>query len=428
MSIHTAAPEAPSTTPVAGVSIVALIDRLDATLADLDRQDLSRLGSHAALDLVRRLAASGSRLSAVRLAAIAEVDRRGSARSAGATSTAAWLRGEGQSASAARRDVTLADALAEHTQTRQALADGRITPEHALVITGAVDALSDRVEPDERVKAEAGLLRQAQQQDPFQLRDTAKRAATRIDPHGSGDLAAAERSARARRELVLFRGRDGMHMLSGALDPEGAAVVSAALDPLAAPRPGGPEGADTRSPARRRADALVELARRALAGGGLPSGGGLRPQVMVTMTLEQLRGGIDTCAEVSGAVVREPISASTARRMACDAGVIPAVLGGPSEVLDLGRSSRTATPAQRRALALRDGGCTAPGCDRPPEWCEAHHTVPWSQGGVTDLRVMTLVCDAHHDLAHQDGWTVRVAEDGQVVWLPPPTPPPEPPW
>ncbi len=134
------------------------------------------------------------------------------------------------------------------------------------------------------------------------------------------------------------------------------------------------------------------------------------------MTLEQLRAQLDGCAQIAGAAVREPLSAGAARRIACDAGIIPAVLGGSSEVLDLGRAARTASPAQRRALALRDGGCTAPGCDRPPEWCEAHHLVPWALGGATDVKDMALVCDAHHDVAHEDGWTIRLGPDGKVVW------------
>ena len=141
-------------------------------------------------------------------------------------------------------------------------------------------------------------------------------------------------------------------------------------------------------PGRRRADALVELARRALAGDTLPDSGGVRPLVVVTMTLDQLNERIDAagldragCAQIAGATVREPLSAGAARRIACDAGLIPAVLGGPSEVLDWGRARRTATSAQRRALALRDRGCTFPGCDRPPDWCEAHHTLGWEHGG-----------------------------------------------
>ena len=187
---------------------------------------------------------------------------------------------------------------------------------------------------------------------------------------------------------------------------------------------------DLRSPGRRLADALVELARRALADGGPPDTGGLRPEVVVTMTLDQLRAGDDAtgpagCAQITGGAVREPISAGAARRIACGAGIIPAVLGGRSQILDYGHTRRTASPGQRKALALRDGGCTARGCDRPPSWCEAHHLIPWSILPRTDLNNLALVCDAHHDLLHHDGWSIALSEDGKAIWTPPPQPPPE---
>jgi hypothetical protein len=149
------------------------------------------------------------------------------------------------------------------------------------------------------------------------------------------------------------------------------------------------------------------------------------------MTLDQLRNPIDQvdgCAQIAGGPLREPLSAAAARRFACDAALIPAVLGGPSQVLDLGRETRTASTAQRRALALRDRGCTHPGCDRPPPWCEAHHLTGFRHGGRTDLNQLALVCDAHHDIAHHDGWTLTLNQDHRIEWHPPPTPPPEPPW
>ncbi len=133
------------------------------------------------------------------------------------------------------------------------------------------------------------------------------------------------------------------------------------------------------------------------------------------------------CALIAGSSVREPISAAAAGRIACDAALIPAVLGGPSQLLDLGRAVRTATAAQPRALALRDRGCTAPGCDRPPEWCQAHHIIPWSQGGTTDLNTLTLACD------RTTTWPTTT--DGPSPSTPPTASagthhpnPPEPPW
>jgi hypothetical protein len=422
MSINAVAVGAPPTPSVRGVFVDALFDRFDALLDEITGVDLAGAGDSDLLRWGQRSGMGLSRLTAVKLAIVAEVQRQGAARSAGATSAAAWLRGEGMAAGAARRQVDLAEALLEHEQTREALAKGRINSDQASVIATAMDALSQAVAPECKAEAEASLLEQAGTLDPKQLLDAAKRTASRIDPTGSGDLERQERAARAQRELVIYRGQDGMHTISGRLDIEGAAILCAALDPLAKPRPSSVDGPDPRSAARRRGDALVDLARIAMGAQRLPASGGLPPQVVVTMTLDQLRGEMEGCAEIAGSAVGEPISASTARRIACDAGIIPAVLGGASEILDLGRSERLARPAQRRALAIRDGGCAAPGCDRPPQWTQAHHIDPWMPYGRTDLNNLVLVCDPHHDLLHHDGWTVRIGSDGRPVWIPPPEP------
>lgn len=101
-------------------------------------------------------------------------------------------------------------------------------------------------------------------------------------------------------------------------------------------------------------------------------------------------------------VFGQPLPPGDLRRIACDAGIIPAVLGTPSEPLDLGRRVRLATPAQRAALAIRDKGCTFPGCQRPPGWCDAHHLREWSTGGTTDLPELALLCGRHHTIVHRD--------------------------
>jgi hypothetical protein len=357
--------------PSGGDSIRAWLDRVERVMEGAARVQVDGVGDAGLVDVVRRLGGVESRIAAVKLGVVAQVEARSAARRVtGATSTAAWLRADGMSAGAAARQVALAGSLLEHAATRAALADGAINAEQAQVITGALDGLSAAVGDGERVRVEQRLLADAARLDPGRLRKAAVAQAARVDPGGSGDLHDQERAAKARRELSFWRGSDGMHHLRGVFDTEAAATLAAALDPLSAPSPADGTGKDTRSPGRRRADALVELARRALTGGRLPVTGGVRPQVVVTMTLEQLHGHLGGCAQLAGATVREPLSAGAARRIACDAGIIPAVLGGPSEVLDWGRERRTATRAQRRALALRDKGCTFPGCDRPPEWSE----------------------------------------------------------
>jgi len=99
---------------------------------------------------------------------------------------------------------------------------------------------------------------------------------------------------------------------------------------------------------------------------------------------------------------------------------LPPVLGGaPSQPLDVGRTTRVVQPAQRVALAVRDGGCVFPGCDRPLSWCEAHHLVHWLDGGPTDLDNLVLVCRAHHRAVHEGGWRLVRQPDGQLTAAPP---------
>ena len=131
------------------------------------------------------------------------------------------------------------------------------------------------------------------------------------------------------------------------------------------------------------------------------------------MTLEQLLADLDrhgVCTLDTGG----RISAGEARRLACTAGIIPAVLGGKSQVLDLGRRRRLHTPGQRLAMSLRDGGCTAEGCDKPPSMCHAHHDKPWSTGGATSLGNGRLLCGHHHRRIHDSNYEHRLEPTGTV--------------
>lgn len=141
-----------------------------------------------------------------------------------------------------------------------------------------------------------------------------------------------------------------------------------------------------------------------------PIHGGDATTVVVQVDLETLRTGLGTATLPDGA----PISAGAVRRMACTAGIIPAVLGGKSQVLDLGRSRRLFNPAQRLALSLRDRSCRAEGCDIPARWCEAHHRRPWSEGGRTDLRDGELLCTHHHHRIHDPAYHHERLPDGGI--------------
>jgi hypothetical protein len=360
------------------------------------------------------------RLAAVQLALVREVDGRGLAAREGASGTAVWLRGRlNLTVPATRRLVALAAALeAAPEVVRDALASGRISLDHAQVVSAAVAALPAEALPDVANKAATMLVEQARGFDPHLLR----RLGERILHHAAPDLAdqaertaleAAEARAQRDRFFTLSPTGDGGVRVTGRLTTEAAAIVTAALDPLCVPGRGGV--GDDRSPGQRRADALTEVCRLALACGDLPDHGGDRPQLVVTVPFDPLThalgaGCLDTATGLSPAGVR---------RLACDAKILPAVLGGDGQILDVGRERRLFTGPLRQALVLRDGGCAFPGCDRPPRWADGHHIKHWADGGETALHNAVLLCGHHHRVIHTGDWQVRIAGDGHPEFTPP---------
>ena len=145
----------------------------------------------------------------------------------------------------------------------------------------------------------------------------------------------------------------------------------------------------------------------------LPQAGGVAATLTVTLDAHTLTTGVGAATLSTGTRV----SAGQARRLACNAGIIPAVFDGESVCLDMGRSRRLHTRYQRIAIGITQQGCIWPGCDRPPAWTEIHHPTPWSAGGTTTLEA-AMVCPRHHHLAHQD-WQIRIAADGIPEVIPP---------
>jgi hypothetical protein len=155
--------------------------------------------------------------------------------------------------------------------------------------------------------------------------------------------------------------------------------------------------------------------RLAMTSPELPTHGGDRTHIVVTLNHDDLRTGIGTaCLDLVG-----EITAAEARLLACDCCVIPVVLGTDSEPLDVGRKLRFVTPGQRRALYIRDRGCTFPGCHRTPKHCDAHHITSWIDGGATDLPNLTLLCGRHHRLIHHSAWHIRMTPNGKPDFIPP---------
>ncbi len=180
---------------------------------------------------------------------------------------------------------------------------------------------------------------------------------------------------------------------------------------------------DQRSRPQRLLDGLVGACKAALATGGLPAAGGLRPQIMATIDYRDLLSRLEGTGprhEGTGSLTfTGPVTASTVRKLACDADIIPVLLGGEGRVLDIGRASRVFPPHVRKAITARDQGCAFPQCTIPAPWCEAHHITYWSRGGSTGADNGTLLCSHHHHLIHKEQWTVRM-RSGIPWFIPPP--------
>ncbi|MGC4848966.1 DUF222 domain-containing protein [Micromonospora sp. DT15] len=369
----------------------------------------------AALDAAHRLE---QRLAAVKLTLIREIDAHGTARTQGASSTAVWLRGRLRlTVSAARRLVDLATALDTGSPgIRQALADGHITLDQARVIADTATTVHATAGTQAADKAVTLLTDWATQFDPTLLR----KLGTRILDHVAPDLADAAaqaaldaEAARAARDrhLTLSEQTDGRLRLTGTLDAETAGLLRAAIDPLTAPS--APD--DSRSPGQRRHDALTEVCRLALRAGELPDSGGDPTQIVVTTSYDALTRQLSSGTLDTGL----PLTPQTVRRLACDATILPAVLGGTGQILDVGRQRRLITGPLRRALVLRDRGCAFPGCDRPPRWCDAHHIHHWADGGPTSLANAVLLCGHHHRHLHHSDWTIQLNGHGHPEFIPP---------
>ena len=305
-----------------------------------------------------------------------------------------------------------------HEAVARSLTEATLTPRAVRSIVGALDAISARATAEDVAEVERVLLDYAPGLTSRELARLCRQVVDRFDPDG---VEPREEELRARSGITVINGRDGLITWIVKMHPEAAGFLTAAVDARTAPRripsfmDAGDDdfAADDRPLPQRRLDALTAIARESLAhdSGRLA---GTAVTMCVTMTLQSLTTGLGT-AHIDG--VDTPISASTARRLAADAAIIPVVLGTDSEPLDVGQSSRLFTEAQRRALAIRDGGCIF-NCGAPPGWCEVAHLKPWALDGPTDFANGALMCAFHHRRFDNDGWKHQW-RDG-VQWLIPP--------
>ena len=390
-------------------------------------------------------------------------------------SRADWLRSHDASLTAgqAKSFVAVGTALADPRWSRLRLlvTTQQVTVGNAAQIVDFDTRTAPVADPDDLRTALGDLTDQARQLRPEELSRLVRHHTEQVRPPRDED--SLDRGRRDARGLWFTQpNATGMVGLRGVLDPEGAAILKSAIDPLAIPRPekddkGRTIAPDERTPARRRMDALLAMVQR-----GVASAAGVattdKAKVVVLIDLATLLSDLHddvpeafrrkgtsadrTCSGAAGThrsgsgsgtgsgssgsssgsgsgsgsgtgtgtgtgitLSGDVLSPGVVRRMACDAEIIPMVLGGDSEPLDVGRGERLYTRAQRMAIIARDRECTWAGCTVPATWCDVHHTVHWARGGPTSLGTGALLCRKHHTEVHQRDLTATVTPLG-VTW------------
>lgn len=414
----------------------AVVARARAAVAELQdvvwgaRDDGEKMETVAALEELK------SRIDAVELEVIRELEATRGVQALGWASTQDFVCAvAGGDKGYGKAMVRLATALEQPllASVGEGLQDGWLSTTKAHVIERAVDKLPSG--EGVRSRGVQALLDEAKRPDATDLRKAARRLVQVVDPDGEErrDEAAMEREERAAhrdRDLSIRDDGAGGAIIRGRCSSEDAATIKATLLPLSKPQPTGQrdcdprtcdvpgcrhDGRDPRDHGARLMDALTEACRRLQKAGVLPESHGATARVSVTVGLEDLRDDTGFGTTHTG----EDLSPGTVRRMACDADVIPVVLGEDSAVLDVGRMMRLVTAAIWFALVVRDRHCRFPGCTRPPIMCHAHHVVHWVDGGPTCLDNLVLLCGHHHRLVHAGPWRIEQPSPGRFEFTPP---------
>ena len=339
----------------------------------------------------------------------------------GATSTANWLAHQTkQTRPDAARTVRLGYDLATHDLVRDALARGDLRVDQSSVIIRAVNALPDDLDPDLVIRAERHLIAAAAEHDARTLNILGRRLLEVVAPdladQHEADLLEKE-EAKAAQTTRLTMTDDGHGRVHGrfTLPTVQAAMLKKMLLAIAAPKhqaaTHGP-GIQRRPGPERMGRAFAELIER-IPAKRLPKVGGLDATIVVRIDLDTLTGRLQKAGVLD---TDERISPGLARRLACTGRVIPVVLGAASQVLDVGRARRLFTKTQLLAMAVRDGGCVAEGCDWPPWLCHGHHWIRWTDDGPTDLANGGLLCPRHHARAHDPTYDTTRQSSGGVTF------------
>jgi len=358
------------------------------------------------------------------VAALADLERRGTFSERGYRSSVAAL---GDLIGWERADARRHLSAAEHVRPRIGL-DGTPLPARLPATTAVFDAgaaslrhvevvacvlgsdAAGRLDPQQWIAAEAQLASWIPDCTPHELHARGEQLLEALDADGPEP---DEHPEPCVNELHLQRFRvGGGGRLVGRFDDAAMFdAIATLIDAHAAPR----TAADDRTPAQRQAEALADACGWVLNHAdatALPSSGGRRPQLNVLVGLADLEHRARAaCLDFGGT-----LSPAALRMLACDASVVPVVLGGAGQPLDVGRATRTIPDGLRRAVTARDRGCAR--CGRPPSWCEVHHLLPWEAGGETKLANLIMLCRVCHRLVHHAGWDVRLVS-GLAEFVPP---------
>ncbi|WP_353650614.1 DUF222 domain-containing protein [Nakamurella sp. A5-74] len=296
----------------------------------------------------------------------------------------------------------------------RAVLDLDVTPAVAATIADTYDKTKGTLEDGCEAKVLEWFIHTGAEHGTGTVRSLREHVIATFGKHGS----LQEEQDRCTRQIDLSPGRetrDGVYQYELTLDAESRALMEAAIGPGSAPATEPDGRPDPRSVGRRRGDALVGTLRRSVSLAASAKSGGPPTTVVVTMELDKLVGRIGAGTVLGTRAQDTLLAPDTVRRMACDADIIPAVLGSDSEIVDLGRRVRLFNAAQNRALWLRDRHCTFDGCTAPAAWCRTHHLIHWLDGGLTDLANAALLCSRHHSIVHRDQLAARPIA-GRIVW------------
>ncbi len=409
-----------------GHPVPCAVRSLASTVAEIAERALFTLDPAATRETLRELARLRSRVDSLTLSVAAHAERVQVGADSGATSTGVWWAvATRQNRTTASGLVKLATALEDRwTRVGSGCSAGTVSIEQARVIVHALEALPDDLDPGLLAQAEGLLVGYAEIHDPATLKILGLAVLQTLAPdvaeaHEQKKIEAEE--ARARATTRLSMSNDGHGRVFGRFTiPEAqAGMLKKALWAFASPRhraavsEHGPaaekESAVLRPTPERLGLAFCTLIE-SLPADTLPRAGGRDATCTVITELCTLTDGLGTAHLDTG----EPLSAGQTRRLACNAGIIPVVMNGPSQVLDVGRGGRFHTEPMRTAVVVRDRHCTAEGCDWPPGMCEVHHDHAWAEGGITNVDNARLLCPHHHHRIHDPAYSHQVVGDNQV--------------